>query len=134
MLEFWKKMFMPSALRKQFESAVRMRSHDGTITWLPIIESGFANRVLQLIEESADWPRGKLRPTDPVLLVFQGKADSDLAFAMFASRFNKLFGANLTQRRVLNEIDVDTASIEDFVIALLKIREVSSATECKSIC
>jgi hypothetical protein len=125
MFEFWKQMFRPSPLRKQMESAILRRAQNETITWQPTIETAFANSILQLIEVAADWPRGKLRPTDPVLLVFHGKSDSDLAFSNFAIRFYRAFGVKLTQYRVLEEVNTRTASIEDFVIALSKIRDES---------
>lgn len=111
-------MFEQSPIRSKMETEIAVRSELSTQDWQSTTDIAFASNVLELIEKSAEWPHGKLRPTDAVTYVFHGKHESDLAFARFSTDFQRLYNVRLPLGLVTTGLDLTNATIEDFVLFL----------------
>lgn len=111
-------MFERSPVRSKMETEIAARSELSTQDWQSKTDIVFAFTVLELIEKSAEWPHGKLRPTDALADVFHGKHESDLAFARFSADFQRLHNVKLPLKLVTTELDLTHATIEDFVLFL----------------
>lgn len=118
MFKFWAQMFRPSSIRLAMDEEFANRPRVEAQSWRLPIDPEFAETILRLIESAGEWPEGKLRNTDPLLPVFHGKADSVMAFSRFAAAIQRVFNIKITLQAILTEIDVERATIEDFVAAL----------------
>ena len=86
--------------------------------WGPLIDADFAESIVHRIEACSELPRQKIVPDDKLAPAFHGPLDSDMPFGRFSREVYTLYGMKITIAFVQSALDIESATIRDFVQVL----------------
>ena len=91
--------------------------------WERDIDVEFAERIVELMESCSELPLRKIMPDDRLAAVFHGPCEADLPFSRFSHEVCKIDGIHISIINVQSRLDIDNATITDFVRVLLSLRK-----------